>query len=418
MLEFIYNQILFYISLAIVLFLPGYFLLLAIFGKSGKLSSLEKFVLSFGLSIIITDILLIFLNKFGIIINRISLLASLGLFFLICYLIYYLRRKKYEVEETESRHSGYSRFQILAIVLIILTSIFFRTAHLAKNITPSATDLGHHMFWVEKIIQTGKISDFQKVDIIQNDGHYSISEPVKIDDFIIGEHLIFAAVGLISGASVISTFPVIVLFLINIIGLLAVFILAKVFFNYLPYGKTIPILSILFLGVLYALSAPQANYISGGVIGNLIGNLFAPMAFYLLFRAIKENNPPFFALGLLTIFGLAYTHHLSAFIFGFALAFSLLFLAAIKRKEIIGELKENILAYFFGSSRFNSAFLRTVFLFYPHAGLYRKPGRQKRNWRSVKDNQRRTGFQPVAIRGRREPPNSGNCRHCFAVSRR
>ncbi len=369
MLNFLGNQILFYISLVIVLFLPGYFLLLAIFGKSGKLGSMERFVLSFGFSIIIADFLLIFLNKFGISINRISLLASFGLFFLICCLIYYFRRKKYKSEETESKRSGYSRFQILAIILIIFTGIFFRAAHLAKNITPSATDLGHHMYWVQKIIQTGKIANFQKVDIIQKDGNYGVSEPVKINDFIIGEHLIFAAVGLISRAGVISSFPAIVLFLINIIDLLAIFILAKAFFDSYAFGKNIPILSILFLGVFFALSAPQANYISGGVIGNLIGNLLAPLAFYLLFRAVKENNPPLFALGIFTVFGLVYTHHLTTFIFGFALIFSLLFLAAIKRKEMIKELKK-ICPLFFSAPVILTLLFGALFFFFIHTPSY------------------------------------------------
>ena len=340
MLNFLGNQILFYISIILVLFFPGYFLLLAIFGKSGKFSSLEKFVLSFGLSIIITDVLLIFLNKTGIVINKTSLLIFFGLFFIACYLIFHFRQKRNAFQKTESERGKYSRAQILAIILVIFISIFFRAAHLAKNVTPSATDLAHHMYWVEKIIETGKISDFEKVDIVQNDGRYAVSEPVKIDDFIIGEHLIFAAVGIISGANVVSAFPVTLLFLINIIGLLAIFILAKVFFDAFSWGKNIAILSIFFIGGIYALSAPQGNFISGGVIGNLIGNLFAPLAFYLLFRAIKENSPALFALGIFTIFGLIYTHHLSTFIFGFSLVFSFIFLAIIKGKGIFAELKK------------------------------------------------------------------------------
>lgn len=340
MLSFLENQTLFYISIVLVLFLPGYFLLLAIFGKGGKFSSLEKFVLSFGLSVIITNVLLIFLDKFGIAINRLFLLVAFGLFFLACNQIYRIRHRKDRAEKIEFVCLKYSRVQILAIILIIFISIFFRTAQLAKNITPSTTDLGHHMYWVEKIIETGKISDFKKVDIVEKDGKYSISEPRKIDDFIISEHLIFAAVGLISGASVISAFPVILLFLINIVSLLAIFILAKSFFDSLPWGKNVAILTLFFLGGLYALAAPQGNFISGGVIGNLIGNLFVPIAFYLLYRGIKEDNPAFFSLGIFTVFGLVYTHHLTTFIFGFALAFSFIFLLFIKRKGIFIEFKK------------------------------------------------------------------------------
>ncbi|MFA4817366.1 MAG: DUF6541 family protein [Parcubacteria group bacterium] len=340
MFSFLGNQILLYIAIILVLFLPGYFLLLAIFGKKNKFDSLEKFVLSFGLSIIITDILLIFLNKFSISINKASLLIFFGLFFIACYLFYYLRQKNENGEVIYPERGKYSRAQTLTIVLVIFISIFFRTAHLAKNITPSATDLGHHMYWVGKIVESGEIPAYQKVDIIEKNGSYGVSEPGKIDDFIIGEHLIFAAVGIISGASVISAFPVTLLFLINIIGLLAIFILAKVFFDSFSWGKNMAILSILFLGGLYALSAPQGNFISGGVVGNLIGNLFVPLAFYLLYRAIKENSSALFALGIFTAFGLIYAHHLTTFIFGFALAFSFIFLLLIKRKGIFAELKK------------------------------------------------------------------------------
>lgn len=369
MLSFLGNQILFYISIILMLFLPGYFLLLAIFGKNGKFSSLERFILSFGLSIIIIDGLLILLNKFSLSINRTSLLLSLGIFFLAGYLIYYFRHKKKEAEATKSIRRKYSHWQILAIVLIIFISIFFRTLHLAKNITPSATDLGHHMYWTQKIIESGKISNFEKVDIIEKNGSYGVSEPSEINDFIIGEHLIFAALALISGASVVSAFPVIVLFLINILGLLAIFILAKAFFNALPCGKTVPILSILLLGGLYALSAPQGNFISGGVIGNLIGNLFVPLALYLIFRAVKENNPSFLALGILVVFGLVYTHHLTTFIFGFTLIFSLIFLAIIKRKGIIGEAKK-IFPLIFSAPVILTLLFGALFFFFIHTPAY------------------------------------------------
>lgn len=369
MFNFLGNQILFYISIMLVLFLPGYFLLLAIFGKNGRFDSLEKFVLSFGLSIIITDAMLILLNKVSITINGLSLLIFFSLFFLACYSTYRWRYKKNETEKTDLARPEYSRIQISVIILTIFVSVFFQTAHLAKSMIPSATDLGHHMYWVENIIQTGKIYDFQKVDIIQNDGHYSISEPGKINDFIIGEHLIFAAIGLISGTSVVSAFPVIVLFLINIMGLLSIFILAKVFFDSFPFGKTIPLLSILLLGCLYSLAAPQGNFISGGVIGNLIGNLLAPLAFYLLFRAIKENDSRLLALGILTIFGLVYTHHLSTFIFGFVLVFSFVFLVIIKGKGIFAELKK-ILALVFSAPVIATIFFGTLFFFFIHTPGY------------------------------------------------
>jgi len=44
---------------------------------------------------------------------------------------------------------------------------------------------------------------------------------------------------------------------------------------------------LLFLGVLFAVTAPQAKYVSGGVMGNIFGNFFMPLAFYFYYRGFQ-----------------------------------------------------------------------------------------------------------------------------------
>ena len=337
MLNFIFNQILFYISIAVILFIPGYFLLLAIFGKSKILNDLEKFTLSFGLSIIIIDIVLILLDKFKLSINASSILFSLTTFIILCYAVFLIRKEK-QIENPNN--FNYSKKQTFLIISIILFSILIRAFFLSNTITPTGTDLGHHMFWAKKIIETGKIPNYEKIEIIQNNGVYSISQPSAIDDFIIGEHLIFASIGLVSKNNVVSSFPPIILFLINIMGMFSLFILAEKLFSSLPYGKNISITVLFFVGSLFALSGSQGNFISGGVIGNLLGNLLIPLIFYFFFRGITEKDSAFFSLGVLTSIGLAYTHHLSTFIFAFSLVFVLFFILFFKSKEFFSEIKK------------------------------------------------------------------------------
>jgi len=99
MLNFIFNQILFYISIAVMLFIPGYFLLLAIFGKSKILSALEKFTLSFGLSIIAIDIILILNSGYPSMPILSCSLLSLLLFYVTRY-FYFEKKNQQKIRAT------------------------------------------------------------------------------------------------------------------------------------------------------------------------------------------------------------------------------------------------------------------------------------------------------------------------------
>jgi len=362
MLSFLGNQILFYISLVLVLFLPGYFLLLTIFAKSGKFSSLEKFVLSCGLSIISVDFLMMILNRLHIPITRASLLITLLIFMSACFAIYASRtfkmssrlfvwvnglnkffpqnlmlrmkvRDEYrkqkndlEVGEKTGHLFNFSKRQIILIIGIIFLTIFIKADYLADNVLPSATDLGHHMYWAKEIAASGTIPPYAQKDIEQIDGGYQIGAAHSISDFIIGEHLIFAAIALLGGLDLISYFPILTLFAINLASILAIFILAIRFFEKHAQAKNIAILTLFLVGPLFAISPPQAKYVFGGVIGNIIGNLLVPIAFYFFYRALEEKNKIFATLAIFTTMGLFYTHHLTGFVLLFILALSVVLL--------------------------------------------------------------------------------------------
>jgi hypothetical protein len=198
MLNFISNQVSFYIAILLVLFIPGYFLLLAVESKRRLFSSLERMIFSFGLSIISVDLLMMLMGKIGILFNKISIISAILLFSAACFAIFKIIRAK-NPEKSEEKKSSFSKNQTILIIILLFLTIFIKTAYLKNSIFPTSTDLGHHMYWTKTISENGKLPVYQESDIIQIDGKYQVSRPEKIADFIIGEHLIFSAINLISG---------------------------------------------------------------------------------------------------------------------------------------------------------------------------------------------------------------------------
>ena len=334
MLDFILSQFLFYFAISLVLFVPGYALLYALFGKKWPFSSLEAFFISFGLSIISVDFIMLFMGKIGLPLTRWSLIFSLLVFALICGAIYLKRWKKNAVTATlkELVFPVFSRMQLVAVILLLLLTFFIKTVYLKDTILPTATDLGHHMYWAKTISVTGKIPVYAKVNIDLESNKLTGLQPIA--DFIIGEHLIFSAVNLISGIDYISYFPSLLLFLIHLMAILAMFSLTRLFFKDYTNANTIAIATLFFLGPLYALASPQAKFVSGGVIGNVIGNFFIPLCIYFFLRALTEKSSLMLALGLFVSLGMAYTHHLSTFIFIFIFIFSGLFFLLFNFHEL------------------------------------------------------------------------------------
>jgi hypothetical protein len=334
MLDFILSQFLFYFAIVLVLFVPGYALIYALFGKKWPISSLEAFFISFGLSIVSVNFIMLFLGKINLPLTRWSLFFSLLLLTLICGAIYLKRWKKNEasVKLKELALPVFSRVQLVAVILLLLLTFFIKTVYLKDTILPTSTDLGHHMYWAKTISVSGKIPVYAKVNIDMESN--KLTEPQPIADFIIGEHLIFSAINLVSGIDYISYFPSLILFLVHLMAILAMFSLTRLFFKDYTDANTIAIATLFFIGPLYALASPQAKFVSGGVIGNVFGNFFIPLCLYFFLRALMEKSSLMLALGLFVSLGMAYTHHLSTFIFIFIFIFSGLFFLIFNFREL------------------------------------------------------------------------------------
>lgn len=342
MFEFIASQISLYLTLFLVLFVPGAFLLLAT-KMYRKFSVLELFVLSFGSSIAIIDFLSILLGRSPLHITRVSLLAGILIFILACLGIFWKKNPgRHSVNSilSEIPVKKISKRGIILVISIMLLTIFVKTFYLKDAIFPTATDLGHHMFWTKQISLTGQLPVYQESDISQN---YNIEGPAPIADFIIGEHLMLAAVAIISGADFFSPFAVLTLFLVHIISIFSIFVLALSLFNFKEKNsrstEIVSILSLLLIGPVYAIASPQAKFISGGVIGNDIGNLFIPLLILLYLKAFSKKDSSVLSLAIFLSLGLAYTHHLSTFVFVFISIFTVLIYTAFNFKTIFKDLK-------------------------------------------------------------------------------
>lgn len=345
-MSFILQQILFIASIITILFVPGYFLILAIWGRRRIFSALEKLILAFGLSIVSVNFLLIFIGRIGIRICALSVILLVTLFCAVCFGIYKRRyanknsTSSFSTETADQDDKSFSKNQTILIILILFLTIFVKTIYLSDTIFPTSTDMGHHMYWSKLIAETGQLPVYEERDIIEVDGNYQVSEPRPIADFIIGEHLIFAAINLLSGADFISYFPTLILYLVNIFGILTVFILAWRLFEKLAQGKNIAILALFLIGPLYAISSAQAKFVSGGVIGNTLGNLLIPLTLYFCLRAFREKKSLFLAAAIFSAAGIFYSHHLTGFILLYIAAFIVLIFCLFNFRAIPDHYRE------------------------------------------------------------------------------
>lgn len=328
-ITFLTDSTLFLITLYGMLFLPGDVLLRTWF-YTHTFATVERVILAPALSFIIMTLALIVADRCGMPFDRTVLLLLTACVIVLCVVIGALarRRRAHKPAHTTAPHDRLfyttTRHTALIVLLIVLT-VGVKGYYLVNTIFPTATDLGHHLYWVAKAIHDHALPAYTTQEILSTaSGQYRFGAPVAMPDFIVGEHAVLAALFAISGIPLISAFPSLFLFILNIFTAFTLFILARRLFDRTPYGMPIAILTLLVAGPLWAIGGAQAKFVSGGVIGNVIGNLLIPTTFYFLLRALREKRAPFLVVAVLSGTTLAYTHHLSAFVFGYSMIFAII----------------------------------------------------------------------------------------------
>ena len=341
--EILFNHFAFLLSVFGLFFVPGAFWISFFRHRIPTLSlfRLEYVVISFAVSLALLDFGMMALAGLDIPLSKFSLFAFEGL--VISIPIFTLLRQQWkqrkEVSNTEKKLTdiGFTKKESLFFIGTLLLTLFLKSVFLWNTILPTSTDLGHHMYWAKTIAESRSIPEYQKIDIAFKNNENTLTAPEPIDDFIIGEHLPFAAISIVSGEDVRSSFPSIFLLLVNLLTLLSLSLLAYRLFEGMLGSKTLArrgmMITLFLAGPLWALSSPEAKYVSGGVIGNLIGNFLIPISILTLFRALQEKSAAFFALALLSMGTLAFTHHLSTLIFLFVALFSFIVFLVLFRKD-------------------------------------------------------------------------------------
>lgn len=322
-------------TLVLAFLVPGFVLWRAIFGRT--FSRLEEVVFSFIASIILVDLVMLLFDRLGI---PLSGPVLGGTIFFITLIAGAYAWKRGALFSGRSIPESFSAKTNLIILTILVLAVFIRTLFLSSNILPTATDLGHHMYWSAVIAETESIPPYEKIEVVTDPetGSSLIAPPKPIADFIIGEHLPFALFHNLSGLSFQSAFPILFLHFINLLSVLAVALFAYRIAEPLApkiRPEWVVLAVLLLLGPLFALASPQAKFVSGGVVGNLFGNLFIPAILFLFYRAFSERRSLFFATAILFSFFLAYTHHLSTLVLAFILfaTFALLAVVSLWNKE-------------------------------------------------------------------------------------
>ncbi len=336
-MPFLFQQTLFYGALFLTMVAPGYLLILCS-RSCASLHLFERLALSVPLGFSLTTFGYLFLGKLHITLTAQS--VFLFALFLCCILLVVKTLRKMQscqhsddCREESRELFSWTRLQGYAFLLIATLMLFVKGFYLMNTIFPTSTDLGHHMFWVQKIMTTGELPVYEKVIVESDAPDMAATSPASfagvqsIPDFIIGEHLIFAGIGLLSASDVVSAFPSLVLFLVHLITIFLMVLLALRIFSGTRYAQSAALWTFLFIGPLYAISGAQAKFVSGGVVGNIIGNMLIVAALYVLYRSLTHScisrARSFLMFFFLLLFALIYTHHLSLFILGYVLVFSI-----------------------------------------------------------------------------------------------
>lgn len=336
MLNFTISQIHFILIIIFLLFIPGFFVLKSFF-KKDTFSLLEKFILAVPVSFSVVTLTMIVVGRLNLAFNQTNLWILFGSINLFLIAFSFFKKKK-EKTKTEVQLFNFTKKQTRLIIILITLTVFIKSAYLINTIFPTSTDLAHHMFWVQKIVKTEELPEYQERQIeIDGDNNASLSESKHIPDFIVGEHLIFAVIAILSHKDIISSFPSLVLLIINLTSILTIFVLTLRLFEKYKFNRWVAIFVLFFLGPLYAISSSQTKFVSGGVIGNVVGDLFIPTIFYFIYRAFADKKSSMLLTAICLVASLSYTHHLSTFIFLFGMAFSsvLLFLLKIDLNQLL-----------------------------------------------------------------------------------
>ena len=381
MFDFFAGQLWFLMVLVLVLWIPGRMGVSVLERKKRFLTLAERGAISVVLSVVFTDFLMIVLGRLGIALDAFPVGTGIALgsaFFWGCARWSALGARSVETHGNASlQHKTHGHASLpktlgntslsTAFLLVFALAVVIKLVYIVPNIVPVSTDLGHHTFWVEKIVQEKKLPEYREQEIEKDaNGKNIVGEAKPISDFIEGEHLMLAAVAMLSGKNPVSAFSITTLFFVHLATLLAMYALGRRLFEKFVWRESVGVWTLFFFGVLYALGESQLRYVTGGAVGNVLGNLFIPTAFLLLVLAVRKKRADLLVAAMLVVFGLVYTHHLSTLLCVFSLAGTLIALLIGQRRTLV----KNIFPLLHGRATILALLSYIVFFFVVYTPAY------------------------------------------------
>jgi len=323
-------------ALIFCFFIGGYVLLRFLIIEIGyEFNQIETLVFSILLGIPIIYIVSIILNKIGLELTNLNLLASFVI--MIGSLTIFLKK----IHLKESSHKGGSLD--ISFILIFILSLVITMIPLINNPLPYATDLSNHVYYIREVFFTHNLPNFHL--------------PV----FVIGETLIIAIPSIIFSIDPLSIFPIVILFLFRMVTIVLVYLLANRIFK----SRVISLLAMLSIGMLYSFQRPGTIFVYGGVIGNIVGDALILASLYMLYRTIYDSEK-YFLFFVLFFFSIVYTHTLSLLITSSMIMSFLILLIIFDKKNILYRIKT--IAQFIKNKYFLALLIilsMTLFLYLP-----------------------------------------------------
>jgi hypothetical protein len=280
------------------------------------------YLFSPAVGLVLLDAAVLILSKVGV---SLGFWQLFGAFSLINCLLYVINRWKIPLLKAEGIASQSGIVQknpwiLWAFAVLFLAGVIIRTVFYLPDVVPQDTDLGHHMYFSEWIVQHEELPAYDTSEVI------------------VGEHLIFAVLSILSGVPILSALALLVLAFYNFFTIGALYFATLA----LSSNQRIALLTLFFSGIYFAIDPPGARYVKGGVVGNIIGNYFIALIFMLVFLSFRwvykyltsnsqlKNGyfkPIVSIVSLLVVIlaGLFYTHHLSTFLLLIMLVFTFIF---------------------------------------------------------------------------------------------
>ncbi|NTW30723.1 MAG: hypothetical protein HGA33_05575, partial [Candidatus Moranbacteria bacterium] len=162
----------FFLFLVATLAIPlsGYLLLRGLFGPTLPLSSIESSAFSLALGIGSLDFSMIALGKAGIALSGPIVLIALFAFPVLSFALRFayerLTRKRSGQNRSYSPRTALTPPTRTLLLLLVGLAVFLKVIFLVDAGLPTATDLGHHMYWSKIVVDTERLPEYSKREIV------------------------------------------------------------------------------------------------------------------------------------------------------------------------------------------------------------------------------------------------------------